>query len=64
MRRSPWSSVVGIVVFVLALIVAWWLVGALFNVAWFIVKAVFAVVVALIIAGIAAYLVSRSRAGD
>jgi multisubunit Na+/H+ antiporter MnhG subunit len=64
MRRSPWTTLVGIVVFILALVVAWWLVGVLFSVAWFIVKAVFAIVVALILAGIAAYLVSRARSGD
>jgi multisubunit Na+/H+ antiporter MnhG subunit len=64
MRRSPWSTLVGILVFVLALVVAWWLVGVLFNVAWFIVKAVFAIVVAVILAGVAAFLVSRARSGD
>lgn len=64
MRKSPWSTLVGILVFVIALVVAWWLVGALFSIAWFIVKAVFAVVVALILAGIAAFLVSRARSGD
>jgi multisubunit Na+/H+ antiporter MnhG subunit len=64
MRRSPWTTIVGIAVFVLALLVAWWLVGALFSVAWFIVRAVFAVIVALILAGIASYLVSRARSGD
>ena len=64
MRRSPWTTLVAIVVFVLALIVAWWLVGFLFNVAWFLLKAVFAIVIALIIAAVAWYLVSRARSSD
>ncbi len=64
MRRSPVATAATIVVFVLALVVAWWLVGFLFSVAWFIVKAVFAIVVALILAAVAYFLISRSRSSD
>lgn len=64
MRRSPVATAVTIVVFVLALVVAWWLVGFLFSVAWFIVKAVFAILVAAIVAVVVYFLVSRSRSSD
>ncbi|RWZ46509.1 hypothetical protein ELQ90_13740 [Labedella phragmitis] len=64
MRRSPAATAVTIVVFILALFVAWWLVGFLFSVAWLIVKAVFAIFVALVVAVVAYILISRSRSAD
>jgi uncharacterized protein YacL len=64
MRRNPWSTIIAIVVFIVALIVAWWLVGFLFNVAWFIVKAFFALVVAIVLAGVVYVVASRARSSD
>ncbi|MCW4458286.1 hypothetical protein [Microbacterium sp. MPKO10] len=43
--------ILAIAVFIVAIVVAWWLIGAFFQVLWFVVKAFLAVIIALVIVG-------------
>lgn len=58
MTKSTIWTIVGVVVSVL---IAWWLVSALFSVLWFIAKLAVVAVVALIVFGVIRALVAKSR---
>ncbi|WP_166981507.1 hypothetical protein [Paramicrobacterium fandaimingii] len=47
------------VVFIVAIIVAWWLIGAVFHLLWFVVKAFLAVIIALVLVGVVLVAIRR-----
>ncbi|WP_336644677.1 hypothetical protein [Microbacterium sp. USHLN186] len=58
MTKSTIWTIVGVVVSVL---IAWWLVSALFSVLWFIAKLAVVAVVALVVFGVIRGLLAKSR---
>ncbi|QPZ37161.1 hypothetical protein [Paramicrobacterium chengjingii] len=51
--------ILAVAVFIVAIIVAWWLIGAFFQLLWFAVKAFLAVIIALVLVGVVLVAIRR-----